>query len=174
CPAPRGSALSAAAARRGARRVSRDDPGDVLAVGLAVVLVQRVMLELVLMDVAAAPDVERRDDLAGLVDLDAGGVGVGTGGVEERRERDDALVHVRAVGRGDDATEIALLNPKLGRACQLVQQERHEVRNGLARRSSSVEALGQVAGEHARVVAEAVHGGRAGARAALADAPRAL
>src|SRR5215218_4799024 len=46
---------------------SADDRGDVLAVGLALVLVQRVRIELVLPDLAAAAEVERGEDRSLLV-----------------------------------------------------------------------------------------------------------
>src|SRR5919204_1605814 len=106
--------------------------GELSVILLALVLVQRVRLELVLVDLPAAPEVERGDDRARAVDLHARGVRVGARRVEKYRERHELLVQVAALARGDDATEVALLHPELGRGAQLAQEERHDVLDRLA------------------------------------------
>jgi hypothetical protein len=63
------AALIPAASRFYAK--SADERGDVPAVGLALVLVQRVRVELVLADLATVAEVERGEDRAPFVDLDA-------------------------------------------------------------------------------------------------------
>src|ERR1044072_897507 len=56
-----------------------EERGQLTAIGVALVFVEWVGLELVLVDLAAAAEVERRDDRAGAVHLDTGREGVGTG-----------------------------------------------------------------------------------------------
>src|SRR5919109_2741292 len=108
---------------------------------LALVLVQRVGLELVLVDVAAAPHVERRDDRARAVDLDARGVRVGSRRVEKHREGHELLVHKAALQGGDDAAEVALLHPQLGGAAQLAKEERDDILDRLAPRRGALPLL---------------------------------
>src|SRR5205823_13979752 len=76
--------------RSGSER--RQQRGELPAIRLASVVVQRMRLEPVLGDAARSADVDRRDDLAGVVDLDARRDGVGPARVEEVRERNDLVV----------------------------------------------------------------------------------
>src|SRR5690349_9970267 len=127
----------------------RDDAGELVPVRLALVVVQRVRRELVLPDLAAAADVERGEDRAVLVDLDGRPERVGARRVEEVRDRLYAVVDVGAVGRGDDAAEVALLHPELWGDRKLAEQEGDDVVDRLAPRHVPVQLLGEVLREDA-------------------------
>ena len=125
-------------------------------------------------DVAATTHVDGRDDRAPLVDLDARRSRVAVARVEEVRERLQTLVDQPLVASADDPAEIALLNPEFGSRAQLLLEERDHVVDRNVLPPSHTECLGDVLCENARVVPETVHGGRAGAGAALGQPSRAL
>src|SRR3954454_18653188 len=74
------------------------------------------------------PDVDHRDDGAVGVVLDGNGEGISTIAVDEMGEWDEPLVANPPVAvDGDDAREVALLNPELGRMRELGQQARYDL-----------------------------------------------
>src|SRR5215207_117089 len=145
------------AGRSAERPEKRLEPGPVR---LAVERVRRVGIEVVLAEAAAPPHVDRGVDRAVAVHLDRDRNRVLPDAVHEVLEREDAVVADPRVREGDDAREVALLDPELGRAPQLREQVGNErLRPQDRTRPRVPETLGDVPGEDARVVAEAVHRG---------------
>ena len=90
---------------------------------------QRVRIQQVLLRSTRAPDVDGRVEGAGSIGLEGDRERVRTAGVEEVGERFDPLVpDPLARIEADDPGQVRPLVPEFGAACQLPEEERHEIR----------------------------------------------